>query len=491
MTHVMEIWSYESGILDLPANWKELEVKELSSVRDAWITERLRLRNADQLDQFTAELNREWAIETGIIENLYEIDRGVTKTLIEQGFQSAFLETGTTNKPRDWVIQLLKDQQDALEGLFAFISQERPLSTSYIKGLHSVMLRSQTHTDGIDSQGNPAKTPIVRGTWKLHPNYPTRDNITYRYCPPEQVGSEMDRLITMHVEHSKIGVPPEIEAAWLHHRFSQIHPFQDGNGRVARTLASLVFIKGDLFPLVVTRDDKVDYIRALEEADQGNLGALITLFAKLQRIRYRKAVSTLELTQRTGVLQALEALKASVSKKRDERQAQLARVFTYANILEGRTYNRLCTLAPELADLLRQLEPASYAFADRSTSENEHYFRGEIIEIARDHLRYYANPTPYRSWVRLKMKWTRRSNLVFTFHAIGYEFSGVLVCAPFLEFLDWDDEETNDSRRTLTNVAQEPFEFFYNEPEANMIKRFDAWLEDVLTVTLAELQSNL
>jgi len=23
--------------------------------------------------------------------------------------------------------------------------------------------------------------------------------------------------------------PPEIEAAWLHHRFTQIHPFQDGN----------------------------------------------------------------------------------------------------------------------------------------------------------------------------------------------------------------------------------------------------------------------
>ena len=51
------------------------------------------------------------------------------------------------------------------------------------------------------------------------------------------------------------GVPVEVEAAWLHHRFTQIHPYQDGNGRVARALASLLFIKAGWFPVVVTRDD--------------------------------------------------------------------------------------------------------------------------------------------------------------------------------------------------------------------------------------------
>lgn len=53
-------------------------------------------------------------------------------------------------------------------------------------------------------------------------------------------------------------VSPEVEAAWLHHRFTQIHPFQDGNGRIARLLASLVFIKAGWFPLVVTRDDRAN-----------------------------------------------------------------------------------------------------------------------------------------------------------------------------------------------------------------------------------------
>jgi|GEM_PF-6737520 len=31
---------------------------------------------------------------------------------------------------------------------------------------------------------------------------------------------------------------PLLVAAWLHHQFVQIHPFQDGNGRVTRALVA-------------------------------------------------------------------------------------------------------------------------------------------------------------------------------------------------------------------------------------------------------------
>lgn len=70
--------------------------------------------------------------------------------------------------------------------------------------------------------------------------------------------------------------------AWLHHRFTQIHPFQDGNGRVARTLASLIFIRQGLFPIVITRNDRQEYINASEAADSGDLTRLINLFSRLQ-----------------------------------------------------------------------------------------------------------------------------------------------------------------------------------------------------------------
>jgi len=43
----------------------------------------------------------------------------------------------------------------------------------------------------------------------------------------------------------------DVEAAWLHHRFVRIHPFQDGNGRMARLLMAYVFAGNREFPPVI------------------------------------------------------------------------------------------------------------------------------------------------------------------------------------------------------------------------------------------------
>ena len=60
---------------------------------------------------------------------------------------------------------------------------------------------------------------------------------------------------------------PIIKASWLHHRFTQIHPYQDGNGRVARALTTLTLLQSNLLPLVIDRGLRVEYIRALEVVD--------------------------------------------------------------------------------------------------------------------------------------------------------------------------------------------------------------------------------
>jgi hypothetical protein len=99
----------------------------------------------------------------------------------------------------------------------------------------------------------------------------------------------MERLVGMFLEHREMGVPPELEAAWLHHRFTQIHPFQDGNGRVARALSSIVLIQAELFPTVIRLRDKAVYLRALERADEGNLGPFVNLISQRQLAAYRRA----------------------------------------------------------------------------------------------------------------------------------------------------------------------------------------------------------
>lgn len=283
----IEIWPVATGILDLPPDWPSLEVKELRRVENEWRQKREAAVGTSELATFTEQMNREWAIETGIIENLYDIERGVTMVLIEQGFSAAVMEHGSVNKDPEEILALLNDQKEALEGLFDFVAQRRPLSTSYIKELHAAMTRSQVTVKARDLNGREVEIPMLHGEWKQQPNYPVRDGRAFTYCPPEHTSAEMDRLVEMHLAHEN--VPPEIEAAWLHHRFTQVHPFQDGNGRVARALASLVLIRAGLFPLVVPRDEKSIYLESLERADSGNLRSLTLFIARRVELALTRA----------------------------------------------------------------------------------------------------------------------------------------------------------------------------------------------------------
>lgn len=113
---------------------------------------------------------------------------------------------------------------------------------------------------------------LRKGDFKIFENNPTREDGTkVMYCPPEHVQAEMDNLVSIYNEAEQNSVHPLTCATWFHHAFTTIHPFQDGNGRVARLLSSLILIKHGLFPFTVPREEaKVRYIDALEKADSGD-----------------------------------------------------------------------------------------------------------------------------------------------------------------------------------------------------------------------------
>ncbi len=489
--NVRPIWDPEKGITDIGLDWHALAATEIDSIRKIWGEQRARLSGTKQLAEFTERLSREWAIETGIIENLYDIERGVTQTLIERGFQVEFLSHGSTNQSPNYVIQLLKDQKDALDGVFDFISQKRGLSTSYIKELHSALLRSQTSIDAVDALGRNVTVPVIRGDWNTLPNSPTRDGVLYSYCQPEHVASEMDRLVGLHLQHRKDNIPPEIQAAWLHHRFTQIHPFQDGNGRVARALTSLVLVQAGLFPLVVTRDDRIEYIDALEAADAEHLKPLVNLISRLQRAEFLKAtaISQSILAVEADVQQVLGGLLSAASERQEQKLQKLRKVFGHAESLADDVVKRLEAIVPDLTTALLRVSPNGAAFIARSNENTNHYYRSQIVHNAKYHLKYFADTSDYRAWVCLNMVWERRARLVFAFHSIGRPFSGSLVCAPFLEFRDTDDEGHIDT--AVIPIAEEAFVFFYNETEARALERFRPWRERVLAVALRELSKNL
>lgn len=488
--NIQPIWNPESGITDLEADPATLSASEIPGIKAVWTDQQTRLKGSSQLSDFTERLSREWAIETGVIENLYEIERGVTQTLIERGFQAELLSHGSTNRPREYVLQLLRDQKEALDGIFDFVSSKRALSVSYFKELHAALLRSQDTTEGVDTQGRFVEIPLIKGAWKTQANYPKRDGVTYAYCAPEHVAAEMDRLVAIHADHIKKNVPSEVQAAWLHHRFSQIHPFQDGNGRVARAIASLVLVKDGLFPLVVTRDDKLAYLDALEAADNGNLKLLIDMIAKLQITQFRKATAVSEaILAQDDVAAILGSLMKAADKVAAKKLESLRGVFNLARALQDDLNARLNAIVPGITTALQKVERSGTSFVMRSTNETDHYFRSQIIENAKSHLHYFVDTAEYRAWVALNMNWSRRARLVFAFHGIGKPFNGSLICAPFLEFRDTDEEL--QVRTAFVPVAEEGFVFFYNEAKDRLLARFTPWRETVLKVALKELTQNL
>ncbi len=281
-------WEPITGLDD---NWGHLVSRELSPLAAVWNEQRESLSETESLNEFNEQLAREWAIETGILESLYTLDRGVTQLLIERGIHETLISHSSTDRPPELVAALIHDQKEAVDWLFEFVESERPFAESFIKEIHALITRSQLTAAGRDHLGRRTEIPLRRGVYKLRSNNPTlADGAVHEYCPPEQVTVEMERLIEFHDRYLEEEMAPEVLSAWLHHRFTQIHPFQDGNGRVARALASLVLIRAGWFPLVIHRDQHTEYIDACESADRGDLAPLVDLFAAAQRKAFTSAL---------------------------------------------------------------------------------------------------------------------------------------------------------------------------------------------------------
>ena len=93
----------------------------------------------------------------------------------------------------------------------------------------------------------------------------------YPVAAPEKIQREMDRLFAW-VQKEREGYHPVEFAAQLHKRFVFIHPFKDGNGRVARLLMNLALIQDGYLPAIVPPILRGDYVSLLERAHRDDRG---------------------------------------------------------------------------------------------------------------------------------------------------------------------------------------------------------------------------
>ncbi len=452
---------------------------ELRTLESVWSEQRGRLETLDAFQEFNERLKREWAIETGLIERLYVLDRGITQLLIERGIDASLIPHGAASDPRT-VASMIGDHEAVVDGIFAFVKGRRPLTTGYVKEIHALITRHQNTVEGMDQFGRTTQVDLIRGDYKKQPNNPlTPDGEIHPYCPPEHVASEMDRLIDMHRRHTT--VPPEVEAAWLHHRFTQIHPFQDGNGRVARALATLIFVKSGWFPLVVRDRERGTYIDALEVADGGDLAPLVTYFVGIQKDEFVKALSIARsVLQSTRAEDAIRAVRRELQRRKDSLIEEWQTACDTADRLRERAQHRLQQVSSALQQEMEGLFDSNTFFTDGAGNGdfNSHYYRFQIIATAK-RLGYFANTDTYRSWVRLVTKNDSQSELLIAFHGIGHEFQGVLVCSAC-----WFQRvETEHGEREIGGIepmADRVFQINYKETLERTEERFLPWLEECI-----------
>ena len=211
------------------------------------------------------------ALNTGAVEGLHRAGRGLTETVVQHVL--------------DWQPLVRADQGSTVEdyveaGLAALnmaldvaTGQMPKLTEAWIRELHRVACGPQTTVDVVVPIGEKfvrQKQSLLRGEYKRAPNHVTLpDGSVHPYCPVDQVPFEVERLVRELNDESFLAAHPVLQVAFAHYAFVYVHPFQDGNGRVARALASVFLLRATSIPLLVYDDQQAEYFAALAAADSG------------------------------------------------------------------------------------------------------------------------------------------------------------------------------------------------------------------------------
>lgn len=204
------------------------------------------------------------------IKNIYHsnaiegnvLNVGETRQVVEMGLT-------LTGKP-------LKDQVEArnLSHAIDFLEQlaahpERPILESDIRQMHAVVLK------GIDDEnaGRYRSIPVeISGS-------------AYKPPGPESVPAQMEDFArwlgsTSVVTSDQASPEALIRAAVAHTWFVSIHPFVDGNGRVARLLMNLLLMRYGYPIAIITKEDRLRYYDALETSQSSDLSPFLALLTE-------------------------------------------------------------------------------------------------------------------------------------------------------------------------------------------------------------------
>lgn len=226
---------------------------------------------ADHLNRLNQKLNLDWNYHSNSIEG-NSLTRSETKAFILDGITAK-------GKPfRDYLE--MKGHNEALKKLYQIVGEKLKITENLIKEFHQLIL-VEPYADK-DAEINP-------GQWKTLPNYiETSTGERVDFEPPEEVAVLMNELINWLNNHisppkrkkKEYDLHPLLIAAGFHIRFLKIHPFGDGNGRMARILTNLILMMSGYVPAIVKLEDRQAYYSAILASSSEDYEAFAVFLGK-------------------------------------------------------------------------------------------------------------------------------------------------------------------------------------------------------------------
>jgi len=210
------------------------------------------------------------------LERYYDLELTYTSNAIEGNTLSAVettlvIEKGITvsGKPLKDHLEAL-DHYDAIRYVRELARLQSPITESEVRNLHKLIVHRSA--------------PEIAGQYADRPRYVRTETGRYSLPSPAEIPAHMGDFAAW---LSSASTTPDL-AFEAHRRLVDIHPFNDGNGRTARLLMNLILIRAGYPPVAVRPEDRLEYIRSLQEEQAGH-GA-----QSFMALLYRRLDETLE-----------------------------------------------------------------------------------------------------------------------------------------------------------------------------------------------------
>jgi Fic family protein len=221
----------------------------------------LRPLSADQEQRIWQKFRLDWNYHSNNLEG-NSLTYGETKLLIMHGMTAQ-------GKPLQHHFEIT-GHNEAINEIHDAVKKQLPITETFLRQLHELILKQRYQVDAQTADGSPTKKWIEVGQYKTQPNHVlTQTGEVFRFAEPFEVPAKMHDLLAE--ANTRPNSPAEglLLASKLHYQFVLIHPFDDGNGRMARILMNLVLMQSGFPPAIIKTEAKEAYLAALRLADGG------------------------------------------------------------------------------------------------------------------------------------------------------------------------------------------------------------------------------